>query len=174
MPGDATNGMWYPQGGWAVSPVPIGTVGVEQWPDWDGSMRYYVQVGTPAWDYYQNQEFRRPDSDFNFVPRSEVNILPGPWAGESSVSVDPATWTTGKAPPPAVTEFVNDPSLGVVPVGVPTDQGPIAQIVNLPAGWVSKLLGPGSVNATTAQAVRATPIVFWGLLAWCLYRRFNR
>ena len=159
-------GILFPEGGWNKSPVPVSTPGVQRWIGFDGENRYYLTVGSEAWDLYLRT---RP---VGFRGR-DVNVLPGPWQGETSVSVDPASVQTDEPEEP-MAEFTNDPSLGVVPVGEPTNQSAAAVAFNLPAKIAARLLSSGKVSKGTATAVGLVPWVFWGGLAWWIWRKATR
>ena len=161
-----TYGMLIPEGGWKQSPVPVSTPGVTRWIGFDGENRYFLTVGSEAWDLYLRT---RP---VGFRGR-DVNVLPGPWQGETSVSVSPADVQTDETQEP-VSEFVNDPSLGVVPVGEPTDQDAAGAAFKLPSRIAARLLPAGEVSRGTATAFGLLPWVFWGGLLWWIYRRQSK
>ncbi len=172
-------GFWFPEGGMESHPFGGQTVeGVQAWPEPDGTLRWYVQVGTLAWDRWQLRGGVDPVG-----PRApkvvglgrENNVLVGPWHSAPSISVQSGSVETGEGDPVIKPpEFANDPDLGIVPVGTPTDQSMAARIWNAPARLVARLLPAGEVSSTVATAVNLTPWLLWLLVAWWIWRKVRR
>ncbi len=171
------NGFWFPEGGMAAHPFGGQLVeGVQAWPTNDGALRWYVQVGTPAWDRWQAQSVVIQPVGPR-IPKivglgRETNVLVGPWQGSQIVEADPVELETGEGDP--VNQYANDPDLGVVPVGVPTNQGTLARIWSTPARLVARLLPTGAVSPAVATAVNLTPWALWLLLVWWLWRKAKK
>lgn len=163
-----THGYFYPwPNGWPTLPASIhglpGAVSFEDQTSPTG-IEWFVIKGTPAY----NAVIRSQSPP---APKRPVPVSPGAIASTPTQS-DRADDQTGEGDP--VTEYTNDPALGVVPIGVPTDQTFVRRLWNAPSRAVAKLLPPGSVSETVALGMSIMPWVIWGVVAVWLWRRFRR
>lgn len=167
-----TPGTWYPEGGLPSHPFSGAVVeGVFGWPGDDGRYRWYISVGSEAWNRFQNRPQKQPVVGVG----RETNLLAGPWQSEPQISVEAGRVETGEGDPVTnLPQYANDPDLGVVPVGTPTNQSTLSRIWNTPARLLARMLPAGEVNPTVAAAVNLTPWLIWVLLAWWLWRKIKR
>lgn len=176
-----SHGYFYPwPQGWPVLPVQLegldGAVPFEAH-DSPTGMLWFIIKGSPAWRrWLELYGFTQPTSP----PRSPIvrggtfSVNSGIVTGEGpTVATDQrAADASGEGDP--VPEYANDPDLGVVPIGVPTDQSTFAKVWNAPARYLAKLLPAGSVPEGIALGLTVTPWILWGLVAWWLWRKFKR
>lgn len=134
---------------------------------------WFIDIGSPAWRAYVAR----------VNPKDPVSGRGSTSGAEVSVSVRPATvdWLSTLASDAAesgegdpVTEYTNDPSLGVVKVGEPTNQNAVARFWSWPSRLASRALPAGPVAPWQAGLLAVLPFGLWGLLAWWLYRRMKR
>lgn len=132
-------------------------------------------IGSPAWsDFYGWPEESgwetNPDTGTSWddakpvtVPKAVGPAAPASEAGVSSAMED------GMA-----TEYTNDPKLGVVPVGQPTNQDAAGTVWRMPSRLVAKLMPVGPVASWVGTVFDALPWIVWGLLAWVAWKRTKR
>lgn len=101
----------------------------------------------------------------------DVSVLPKE-RPDLSIDADPVGAVTGMLDPdPMPKEYANDPDAGVVPVGEPVDNCMTCRLWNFPARLVAKLLPAGPVSAPVAVGMQWLPWVFWGGIAWWIWRK---
>lgn len=172
---ESSHGYLYPfPEGWVSLPPMLegqdGTVRFED-PTSPTGERWHIYKGSGAWRVWvaQYRPGRAP-----VVRGGSVSVSPG------LVRSQPPTLTQDGASPAltgegdAVTEYTNDPALGVVPIGQPTDQTFARKVWNAPALALSKLLPSGAIPEGIALGLTVVPFVLWGFVAWWLWKKFKR
>jgi hypothetical protein len=175
---ESTHGYFYPwPQGWASLPVQLegldGAVSFED-PDSPTGIQWFIIKGSPAWRrwlglYQAGAPGREP-----IVRGQPISVMPGIVRGSppTVATEERSAEATGEGDP--VTEYTNDPSLGVVPIGVPTDQTFARKVWNAPALALSKLLPAGAIPEGIALGLTVVPFILWGLVAWWVWRKFKR
>ena len=173
-----SHGYFYPwPDGWTSLPVQLegldGAVSFED-PDSPTGIQWHIIKGSPAWVrwlsvYQGGAPVREP-----IARGGRVSVTPGivTGSGPTVATEQRAADASGEGEP--VPDYANDPDLGVVPIGVPTDQSTFAKVWNAPARYLAKLLPPGSVPEGIALGLTVTPWILWGLVAWWAWRKFRR
>lgn len=134
---------------------------------------WYVVVGSAAWRaFVAGQSPKVPVSGRGSTAGAEISVGIRPPTVEFATVPTLADAPTGEGD--SVTEYTNDPDLGVVRVGVPTDQSALAKVWSWPSRLGSKALPNGPVAPWQAGILALLPFGLWGLLAWWLYRRMTR
>lgn len=175
------HGYLYPHPvGWDELPAPLrgleGSVRFED-PDSPTGERWHIYKGSSAWNAWVNQYApgrrmpARPSLPGLGTGR-RISVNPGSVVVPSrSITVDDDA-ETGKDDP--VTEYTNDPHLGVVPVGIPTNQTLMRRVWNAPARAAAKVLPAGSVSEGVALTMMIMPWVIWGAIAWWIWKKVVR
>lgn len=174
---ESTHGYFYPwPEGWASLPGQLegldGAVSFED-PDSPTGLRWHIIKGSPAWLrwlglYQPGAPGREP-----IVRGGRVSITPGIVTGSGPTIATEQREQTGEGDPMPV-EYTNDPDLGVVPIGQPTDQTALRKIWNAPALALSKLLPAGAIPEGIALGLTFVPFLLWGFAAWLLWKKFKR
>lgn len=171
-----SHGYYYPwPSGWPSLPPILrgleGTYAFED-PESETGQKWYIIKGSPAFRRWANQF--RPSSPA-IVRGQPIRITPGILNVTPTTSVQPADEApTGEGDPVSDIQYANDPDLGVVPIGVPTDQTLLRRVWNAPARAAAKLLPPGSVSESVALGMTVMPWLIWGALAWWIWRKVRR
>jgi len=143
-----TPGQWWPLEGWTSLPVWLSPF-AEGIQNWEG--RWYVEVGTPAWDKYKAGPPNAPSP----APKSAVANAP-----------DGTEDMAGS--------YTNDPALGVVPVGEPVSHSITGDVWRMPSRLIARLMPVGEVAPWIGFSFDLLPWAVWGLLAWVVWKRTRR
>jgi hypothetical protein len=166
--------LWPWPSGWDTLPPILdgldGTVRFED-PTSPTGFTWHLYKGSPAWNAWLGQY--RPGR-VPIVRGGSVSVTPGIVRAQGpTLALDEAfPSVTGEGDP--VPEWTNDPKLGVVPIGIPTNQSGLAQAWAAPARLASRLLPVGPVPESVAMGFTALPWLVWGFVAWWVFRRFAR
>jgi len=169
-PGAGTPWYWYPPDGLASPPVERGTDGLISFGT-DAGERWWVLVGSIAWDRWKDQVFADGTSGISLYRGVEQSQ--GPTLGTVTLQVDPGGIET-PPPPPMIPDVVNDPSAGPVIAGKPTDGGIASTLWRLPGSMVGRFMPPGPVGPVAGVVLLALPFGILALIAWWLYRKARR
>lgn len=169
-------------GAFTSPPVDSKLSGVVSWPDGKGGTSWWVLAGTEAWSTYLSLV----DKAEKIIAASAPAAKPAPTpmaddnentnyvaAPGSAMNTGPANIfaaNTGNQASVANT-FTNSPTDGVTPIGVPVDNCTLCRIWKWPAWLASKALPPGEVSPVVGNLLRFLPFLFWGGLAWWIYKR---
>lgn len=181
LPDAPSEGAFFPAPyGWPKLPDGLnGLPGSKCFGSFDEGQACYVTVGSAAWRRWlamQEPKKRvilggsRQDRD-SVASVLDVSVLPKE-RPDLSIDADPVGAVTGMLDPdPMPKEYANDPDAGVVPVGEPVDNCMTCRLWNFPARLVAKLLPAGPVSAPVAVGMQWLPWVFWGGIAWWIWRK---
>ena len=175
---DQSHGYLYPwPNGWYYAPAGLeGVDGLQEMAS-DTSptgSEWFVIKGSPAWEMLMNPTRREGSAPFRAAGGrgGSISLMPGSISGTTPISVGSSDAPSGQGEP--VSEYTNDPALGVVPIGVPTDQSMVARAWTAPRRLVSRLLPVGPVSGLVGQSLEMLPWAVWGLIGWWIWRRIRR
>lgn len=177
-----THGYFYPwPNGWPTLPESIaqlpGSVSFEDETSPTG-VEWFVIKGSPAYNAWVLGQTSPISRGLEIVRARDGSRAISVSPGTVVPVVKPTTTTTGtdtqSGEGDPVPEYTNDPALGVVPIGVPTDQTFLRKLWNAPARAVAKVLPPGSVSEGVALGLTVMPWLIWGAVAFWIWRRVRR
>lgn len=163
----------FPEGWVSLPPILEGQEGTVRFEDPTSPTggRWHIYKGSRAWRVWVAQY--RPGGA-PVVRGGTVSVTPGIVRGQGPTIAQEVASPASSGEGDPVPEFTNDPKLGVVPIGSPTNQSGLAQAWAAPARLASRLLPVGPVPESVAIGMTALPWLVWGAAAWWIFRRLSR